>query len=890
MAMEQTGLLKAGFTQNQRLLDLVTPLGRDRLLAEQVQGRESLSDGGFELEITALSDDAHIPLKSLLGQAAQLSIQTTQGQGRVWCGLVTEARFEGANGGLARYRLRLEPWLALLRQRRDSYAFQDQTLFEIVDSVFGDYSGAMAPKWRWEVKDRNAYGRRSLTVQYRESDFAFIERLLAEEGLYYWVEHEAGSDAAGSHTLVIADHNGAFKTGPQSSVRFQRADVTETEDSIQVWRESRAWRGNAVRLASWDYRAMQSREVSAQVSDKHPNALELADSDYPGQYMYEDSSQGERLAHNALAAQRVRQSYHVGEGTVRSLAAGQRFTLENHWAPSQGAGNEFVVIAIWHEARNNFNEDLGRLAKEALGPVSDAQADFYRNRFEAIATGIEFRPSTVNGHGARIHPRPTVQGAQTALVVGTSDPVRTDRDHRIKVQFHWQRGESSSSRQSHPAGEDNAPANDSLGTWVRVAEPVAGADWGGSFVPRVGQEVLVQFLHGDIDRPVVVGALYNGAGTENGSNNQVQGGGANATGNAPAWFAGSEDGHAHNVVMSGFKTQALATSGQGTGGYNQLMQDDTPGQSRLTAATTQAETRLNLGHLKQQRDNERLDDLGHGAELATREAVALRAGAGLLISADKRENVSGALLDMSEARDQLSASTQQVSDLARAAATQTAILQGDNADTLAVQELKATGNVLAGTLQAEGGTVPAFTEPHIQVSAPAGIGQFTPGNAFSVAGGTLLQAAPDVNWASGANLSLGVAQGVVLYTMGKKSGERAVSEQGIRLHAAGGKLRLASNKARLRLTAEKKVTLASAQGAAHVTAKQRVLATAAGAYMRIEGGGIQLHAPGKVELKAGVHNWAGPQTAAGPAALPQGELEGCAAALEDAAGTGALAA
>lgn len=889
--------LSAGYTQADRLLTLLTPLGRDTLLAERLSGSERLSDGGFAIEVAALSDDAHIPLKSLVGQPAQVLLQTALGKDdkRAWCGLVSQARFEGANGGFARYRLRIEPWLALLRQRRDSFVFQDVSVIEIIDSVFGDYNakGAVAPQWRWEVKDRAVYGKRSLTIQYRETDFAFVARLLAEEGLYYWVEHEPAEDAPGTHTVVIADHNGAFVTGPQESVRFQRADATETEDTIQSWRQARAWRTNAVELASWDYRAKVARKVSAQAEDTLPNRLDLADVDYPGQYMYEDSDQGDRLAHNALAAQRVRRSVYEGEGTVRSLAAGQRFTLVDHFSPSQGEGSEFVVLAIHHEARNNFEESLGRAVEEALGAAGESaltDAEFYRNRFEAIAASVEYRPSTHDGHGARLHPRPTVHGAQTALVVGSNDPVHTDRDHRIKVQFHWQRGSASSNRQKHPAGDDNAPAGDKLGTWVRVAEPVAGADWGGHFVPRVGQEVLVQFLHGDIDRPVVVGALYNGAGAENAANNQVQGGAANATGNAPAWFAGSEEAHAHNAVLSGFKTQALADSGQGMGGYNQLVQDDSPGQSRLSAATTQADTRLSLGHLKQQRDNERLSDLGHGAELATQEAVALRGGAGLLISADRREGAAGSFLDSAEAIRQMEAAATQAKELAENAVRQEAILQNDSATLRALKELEAVRQVAEGTQTEDGTSVAAYTTPHIQVSAPKGIGQYTPKNAYAVAGATLAQIAPDVNWAAGANMAVSVAQGVLLFTMGLGGSGGAVPEKGLRLHAAGGQLRLQSQKARMRLIAEKAVTLASAQASVEATASKHVLATAAGAYMRIEGGGIQLHAPGKVELRAGVHSWVGPQSGAGPEAPPQGALEGCGAALEDAAGSGALAA
>lgn len=897
MPQDSSGLSRlstAGVEQANRLLNLSTPLGENRLVAETLSAREQLSAGACRLDITALSSDAHIPLKSLLGQPVVLRLQTAldREQPRIWHGHVTAAEFRGANGGLARYSLTVEPWLAFLRARRDSFAYQDKSVFDIVESIFGDYKGqgALAPQWRWDVKDRASYARRSLTIQYRETDYAFIERLLAEEGLFYWVEHEADG-----HTLVIADHNGAFQAGPQASVRFARADVTETEDSIQQWSQRKRWQTNAVRMASWDYRSTQARPVSAQADAGTAQAMELASNDYPGQYAYEDSAQGERLAHNALAAIRVRQESYEGAGTVRTLAPGQRFELTGHY--QQGGPSAYVVIAMTHQARNNFDADLGRAMNEALdgGSAAQADADFYTNAFTCIGIDTEYRPATQDGHGARLHPRPTVFGAQTALVVGAEDPVHTDRDHRIKVQFHWQRGKASSSRLAHPSGDENAPAKDELGTWVRVAEPVAGGDWGGHFVPRVGQEVLVEFLHGDIDRPVVVGALYNGEGAEDASHNQVQAGGANATGNAPAWFAGGSEGHAHNVVMSGFKTQALSSSGAGTGGYNQLVQDDTPGQSRLTVSTTQADSRLNLGHIKLQRDNERLGDLGHGAELSTREAVAVRGGSGLLISADLREEAEGAMLDSAEAAKQIERAMESAKELADTAVKQKAVLEGDPETLPAQDALEHILDVVEATRQGPGGEasgepVAAYSEPHIQVSAPSGIGQYTPADAFLVAGNTFSQVAPDVNWVSSANLALGVAGGALLFTLGQApSGGRPVKDQGLRLHAAGGKLRLHSQDAKMTLTAEKAVTFASADASVLVEAKQRLLATAGGAYLRVEGGGIQLHAPGKVELKAGVHSWVGPQNAPLPATLPDGEFEGCQLRMQSAASSGAAA-
>lgn len=897
--LSATGLLQAN-----RLLDVLTPLGKDTLVAESLEAVESIGHGGFSFDLTAVSSDAFIDLKTLVGEPLRLSVMSALGRDapRVWHGHVTAAELVGANGGLARYRLHVEPWLAFLRGRRDSFAFQGLTVFEIIDKVFADYreQGRLVPAWRWDVLDRSIYPKRSLTTQYRETDFAFVERLLAEEGLFYWFEHtRADDETLGAHTLVIADHNDALLPNVQSEVRFHRADATEAEDTVQAWRKQRRWQTHALKWASWDYRSVGRRPVSAEGDlGRAQPAVTLSDTDYPGQYAYEDVEQGERLARNALAARQLSQETFEGAGTVRTFAAGTRFDLVQHWADDAG-GNTYVLLSVTHHARNNLGVDLGRVVQQALDPSAPAadeenEADFYRNEFRAVNVKTEVRPATRDEHGLRLHPRPTVIGAQTALVVADDGPLLTDRDHRIKVQFHWQRGDNASSRLAHPSGEQNAPASGGAGTWVRVAEPVAGGDWGGHNLPRAGQEVLVEFMHGDIDRPVVVGALYNGAGTQDGQYNQTQSGAAKATGNAPAWFAGGQGGHAHNAVLSGIKTQALSTSGAGTGGYNQLVFDDTPAQGRISLSTTQADSRLNLGHLKYQRDNERLQDLGHGAELATRGALAVRAGQGLLVSAAAQQQGLGSVMDASDASSVLVDALAFGKELAGAAQSQDSGLldEGEPDQLPALAETQKVVDVLAyklggdapaaapppgegdptpATQSIEGGqgSIAAFSEAHLHLTAPAGIAQYTPEDAITIAGENLSQMAKAVDWVTGRHLALAVASGASIYAAGR-AGTGPIEDRGVRLHAAQGRVSIEAQDKGLQVAALKTVAISSTQASVEVLAPQRVLATAGGAFIRVEGGNIQLHAPGRVELKAASHAWVGPQTADGAIAFDEG--------------------
>ena len=217
-------------TQNARLLRLHTPLGTDALVAERMEVLEAIGPlpqslgasetlagdadptAATQLVVHALAGDTHLELKTLMGQSVLLELLLADGSLRPWSGHVTRFALLGSDGGLARYRLVIQPWLAFLAHNQDSWVFQDQTVMEIVDDIFKGYAGqgTLKPQWRWDLADASVYPRRSLSIQYQESDLAYVHRLLREEGLFYWWEHDSQGEE-GSHTLVIADHNGAFK-------------------------------------------------------------------------------------------------------------------------------------------------------------------------------------------------------------------------------------------------------------------------------------------------------------------------------------------------------------------------------------------------------------------------------------------------------------------------------------------------------------------------------------------------------------------------------------------------------------------------------------------------------------------------------------------------------
>lgn len=894
------------FTQETRLLRLTTPLGTD-LLAECVRGEECISQG-FAFQVDALSTDAGIELKKLLGQPVLLQLLTTAFDTlRPFHGHITKIAMTGSNRGFARYTLTIEPWTAFLAHGSDSRVFQDMTVFDILDAVFCAYQGQgkLAPAWRLDILDPSIYPKRSLCTQYQESDLAFAQRLLHEEGLFTFFEHAGDPDSAslGSHTLVIADHNGAFKPNAQATIDFTQPGAVMKLDSIDRWRSETRWSTSSIELRSWDYRAVNDRPVSAAGTGTAPV---LTSHDTPGAYAYASREQGQRIADHQVQALACARQMHVAAGTVRTLAPGTTFTLNGQFQFDQAAGDDgrtFAVIRAVHLMHNNLSADLlggvvKLLGQGAVAAAGDkefklhalvgrqdislhavgtdmGQRPMYRNRIDVLLNSVPYRSSGRDGHGHLLHPRPTVAGQQSAIVVGPPGAViHTDRDHRIKVQFHWQRGAASHSRLNHPAADSHtgAPADDTAGTWVRVATPVAGANWGSNTLPRVGQEVLIDFLEGNIDRPVVIGSLYNGRGQQDAQYNQVAQGAGAATGNAPAWFPGESGGHAHPAALSGFKTQAMQISQNGGGAYNQLVFDDSPGQARVAlqrhGKAHDGSAELNLGHLRHQTDNQRLATVGFGAELKTTHSASLRAGMGMLLSSYARTGATGGQLDSQEAQAQIEQSHQLQVELATLAQKHNGLLKDEPepAKLPAIAQMLHSAEVIKatadGTSGAGGGhgTTTAYSEPHMQLASPAGVTATTGADAIFVAGNTgSISAGQDINFASTGNFLATVKGGISLFTYGKATNpDKPNQETGIKLHAASGKVSVQAQSDAVKVTADKAITVASVTKGVNIAAKEHVMLTAQGAYIKLEGGNIMIHGPGTMTFKASMKELAGP--------------------------------
>ncbi|HSD36565.1 MAG TPA: type VI secretion system tip protein TssI/VgrG [Rhodocyclaceae bacterium] len=936
LTQEILSAIRTGHNDASRLIRLHTGSTTDQLLVERLDGMEQIGpaapaagncSAGFRFTLSVLCTNANLEAKDWLGKPILVELLTQHSRIalRPFHGHVTAFERLTSDGGFGYYSLTIEPWLAFLGHRTDSFVFHDMTVMEIVDSVFADYSGAgtLVPAWRWALNEDVSYAKRSITAQYRESDLAFVERLLAEEGLYYWFEHNAGGAADSNvgaslqdatHTLVITDNTDAFSDNAQARIRFHSASSTEQSDTIQQLVTSRALATHSIEIASWDYRSLDTRTSSLSAeADDAASGMPLTRFDAPGAYLWPDRETGERYAARQIEALDARRQQLTGSGTVRTLSPGTRFVLDDHFdsaldmltstADDPEAANRYAVLRVTHHARNNLAPNLGQgLADKPLdllgrmlkpknkdNSAKDAKTEeaLYTNTFTLLPAIQPYRPVTRDDSGIVLRPRPTVSGTQTAIVVGTpGEPVRTDRDGRIKIQFHWQRGANSHNRLAHPSGDENATADQAAWAWVRVMTQWAGASWGSSFIPRVGQEVLVDFIEGDIDRPVVIGTAYNGQGAQDAQNNQTGTGAGAATGNAPSWFAGGDAGkdgttgtdntgpkHAHRATLAGIKTQAMTQSQQGSGGYNHLAFDLTPNEPRTQLATTQFASSLTLGANRHQNDNQRTAYRGHGAELVTSQSGAVRAGSGLLISTDGRTNASGTLLDSRVASTQLEAARGLVKSLAESAQKQKAEIKGEpTPEKLAAAEALAksqktleateTGNASGGNVNGGTGTVPAWSEPMLVAESPSGIAALTPKDAVLVSGNTLTLAAADIHIASQGKQAWAVKDGIALYTYGKQSdGARPIKDLGLKLHAAKGKVSIQAQSDKADFNADKAVTISSTTADVFLQGKDKLTVTAGGAAIEISGANITLTASGIVDLKGGQRNFTSAKSA-----------------------------
>lgn len=809
------------FRQTNRLvrLDLAADAGlaADLLLAHRVRAHEAISEP-YRLEVEALSADSGLTLKALLGVGAAVRLTTSNGGERVVSGVITRAEHLGSDGGAARYGLRIEPVLAVLDQRLNSRVFQDKSVPQIVAAILREHldrNTAVTRHFDFEDRTRHEYPARSYCLQYRESDYAFIVRLLAEEGIAYRWRFVAADLPL--HVLVLFDDPYDPDQSAQPVVRFHRADGTEDADTITGWHRACGLPTAATCIASYDYRqatATRETQATSTESGRGASALVATLEAYEPQSLYYGAD-GAELGRYALLRQQARDlaaQRFDAIATTRALAPGEWFELAGHPLHDRAAAEDrlFTVLSLDWSACSNLPDRQPSTASRAVSFHAEERAAApnhtpFECRFSAVRRGLPIVPE----YSRTEHAKPTAWGPQTATVVGPEgEEIHTDEFGRIKVQFHWQRP---ADHRDGGAGFDERSS-----TWMRIASPSAGDRWGAQFLPRVGQEVLVEFLEGDIDRPVVAGVLYNGR-------------------HRPPEFSGAGSLPA-NRTISGIKSCEVRGAR-----YGELVFDDTTGEIQTKLGSEHGKAQLNLGYLAHPRTDGKAEPRGEGFELRTDAAGAVRAARGLLLSADARASATGHQMD----RQELIGVLEVALSIAKGNGQLSATHEADGTDTAPQEELlthlqrwEAGSNAESGE---DGGRAA------IAMTAPAGIAMGSGGD-LTLAARTNLDVvtAQDGNLSFGQKFRLRAAQGLSLFA----------HRLGMKLVAAAGPLRVQAQSDALQLGAAKRSHLYSLEDV--LIEAPRITLRAQGAQITLGNGTITTQCEGAHMQKAATHSRTGP--------------------------------
>ncbi|WP_413673206.1 type VI secretion system Vgr family protein [Massilia cellulosiltytica] len=797
--------------QERRLLKLDTPLGANTLLPQRAHGVDRISEG-FDYTVDLLSLNSDIELKQLIAQEVTLWTLQTDASYLPVHGYVHTARKLGSDGELTAYQIGFSSCFHFLKFRKDARIWQDKNAEEIISTVL---NGHPQCRGHFRFKLNQTARSRSYCTQY-ETDWHFVMRMMESEGWYGYIEQ--APDGRG-HEWIITDSVYSLRPLQPEEIAFHRAGISDEINKIVQWGAARTLLNSQLSTRTFDYKAPRNNNGNGmQIFPDHgciPSQLEVYE--YTGAYTSSGVAHSTDQSRIRVQEWESRAKRFFGTSGVRHLPVGRWFTLTNHPGHKNTADEDrqFVILNVEWSIENNlpvsktqkeFSDSLkGQLLKfateagladlqNAVLAAENSRTGHCFNRFEVQRRIVEYRSPF-------IHAKPSMH-AQTATVVGpAAEEIYTDNLNRVKVRFHWDRLN---------------PGDEKASCWVRVSYPNAGDGWGAVHVPRIGQEVIITFLDGDADRPIITGRIYNGE-------------------QAPHWHS--------NGCLSGYKSKEYKGAG-----FNQLVMDDTSEQNRAQLFSSHANAQLSLGYLIGQQGNYRAGFYGSGFALNSDAYGAITAQQGLYISTYGRPGPKGSQLDVREAHDQMKEAQELTKNLSDVA-------EKSNAEPLPGQEalqkfVDATQAQYSGPGQEEANR---FVDPLLLIASPAGIGLSTPKS-------THIHSSDQTTMSSGADTNLAVGKSLVASIKEKIS--LFAYNAGIKLFAAKGKVEMQAQNGDIDIIAEKVLRILSATDRIEIFAKKEVVIGADGSAIKINGFGITDMTSGKRISHTSDFSVPGPKTMA----------------------------
>ncbi|WP_082519679.1 type VI secretion system Vgr family protein [Variovorax sp. Root411] len=762
-----------------RRVTIQTPLG-DALQFYRLVGREPLSQP-YVFDIDLLGNSNAIEPKSLLGKAAIIEVQTETGT-RYLCGVVTRFGLSQEDARQSYYRLRLRPWLWLATRRSDFRIFQDQTVPDVLMQVLGRYGYSV------EQKLSRSYRAWNYCVQYHESDFNFISRLCEHEGIYYYFRHEAEQ-----HVLVFADDI-ASSHGPLpggETVRYhphEKSGMTgglQPSERIYEWEQAEEVRSGHHHRNHYDFEKPKADLASQRQMPPGHDHDSLEFYEWPGDYTRHDD--GETYARIRTEEQLSARGRATGRSNLRELAPGYTLRLRGH--PRDDQNQQYLLLGVAYQLQESLQASEG---------LQGAGGSIQHFSFDVQPTTYAWRPP-------RTTPQRRTRGPQTARVVGPAgEEIWTDQYGRIKVQFFWDR-----------LGQNNEHSS----CWVRVSTAWAGATFGAAALPRIGQEVIVDFLNGDPDYPIVIGRVHNAD-------------------EMPAW-ALPDQKH-----LSGIRSREL-----GGGRSNHLVLDDLGNRIQAQLKSDHQSSSLSLGHIARIEDTAGRKDLrGQGFELRTDGHGVLRAAKGLLVSTEARQNARAHLTDMGETVARLTQGRELHEGLSQAAQEAKAHEMGDQDEV--TKALKEQNDDIKGQGgNKEKGQFPEFQEPHLTLASAAGIQSTAQGSTHIVSNEhSALTSRGHTSISAGKSLLVSVRRAVRMFSY----------KAGMKLVAAGGNIDITALQDSVNVLA--KLNITHTANRITITAKEEVVINGGSSFSKWSGTGIVHGTNGLWREHAAVHSLVGPDS------------------------------
>jgi type VI secretion system secreted protein VgrG len=452
-----------GATQQHRHAAIDTKLGPDRLLLKSFSGREELGRL-FDYRLVLIEGSGDVDGDDLVGTNATLRLQLEDGGTRYFNGYIASVAFLGYEQGAGVYHAEFVPWLWLLTRTSDCRIFQQKTVQQIIDETFKDHGFE-----HYEFKLKRTYKPREYCVQYNETDFDFISRLMEHEGIYYYWQHENGK-----HTMVIVDDVSTHVSCPgRAEVEWKERSGLLQDGYIYDLTVQKSVATGAYATSDYSFKEPKTKLGKTKSQKKKHAAANFEKFEFPGSYRKPD--EGEALAKLRIEEAQTDHEIVQAMATARGMACGYFVKLKKTERADQARRILITSTSL-------------TISQDSYISGGGSSGD----KFECRLTGV---PDTTSFRPRRVTPRPVMRGPQTALVVGPAgEEIYCDEHGRVKVHFYWDR---------------RSTANEQSSKWVRVSQPAAGGGFGFVSLPRIGQEVVVDFIEGDPDRPIVTGSVYN---------------------------------------------------------------------------------------------------------------------------------------------------------------------------------------------------------------------------------------------------------------------------------------------------------------------------------------------------------------------------------------------